>query len=46
LTALTAAGLGAVIGFSSGLFALFLLAFGLFFLARTFYRAEMYGWFT
>jgi uncharacterized protein len=28
------------------IFALFLLGFGLFFLARTFYRAEMYGWFT
>jgi uncharacterized membrane protein YfcA len=28
------------------LFAIFLLGFGLFFLARTFYRAEMYGWFT
>jgi uncharacterized membrane protein YfcA len=28
------------------LFAAFLLAFGLFFLIRTFYRAELYGWFT
>jgi len=27
------------------LFALFLLGLGLFFFARTFYRAEMYGWF-
>jgi uncharacterized membrane protein YfcA len=27
-------------------FALFLLGLGLFFLARTFYRAEMYGWFS
>jgi uncharacterized membrane protein YfcA len=28
------------------LFGIFLLGFGLFFLLRTFYRAELYGWFT
>jgi uncharacterized protein len=28
------------------IFAMFLLAFGLFFLIRTFYRGELYGWFT